>query len=82
MAWSNGIEEALDRMRDHLGDKVIKFDARDRQALKFILDYVASGFPARMYQRLLNTPGITVCTRPGCGLPTLTGGVCVTCEPR
>lgn len=39
--WNNSIYEALSRMKDHLfADTPIKFDARDRAALAFIVDYV------------------------------------------
>jgi hypothetical protein len=37
-AWNNGLEEAVTRLREHLGEPVIRFDARDRSALAFVLD--------------------------------------------
>lgn len=38
--WGNGPQEAIKRLREHLGEHPIRFDARDRAALKFILDLV------------------------------------------
>ena len=38
-SWHNGIAEAVERMREHLGDPApIKFDTRDRAALNYILN--------------------------------------------
>ena len=41
--WQNGLEEAVARMHEHLASgEAIKFDARDRLALAFILRKVIS----------------------------------------
>ena len=38
--WQNGIAEAVERLRELLGPTPPRFDARDRQALAFVLDLV------------------------------------------
>lgn len=35
--WRNGLKEAVERMREHLGSIQLRFDARDKLALRFIL---------------------------------------------
>lgn len=89
-AWENGLPEAIERLQAHLdSNKPIKFDARDRMALAYVLgiagDVAAEESAHRAtdaFRGLASVPGTSICARDGCGLPTLTGGACVTCEPR
>lgn len=37
--WQNGITEACERLRAHLKPAPVRFDARDRQALAYVLDF-------------------------------------------
>ncbi len=95
-AWENSLPEAIERLRAHLAvdgagqSKPVRFDARDRMALEFVLaiagdvadEEAALNKAGDAFAGLFSVPGTSICTRDGCGLPTLTGGVCVTCEPR
>lgn len=43
--WNNSMQEAIKRLEEHLADGVVdpipvKFDCRDRAALRFVLDFV------------------------------------------
>jgi hypothetical protein len=42
-AWRGGLKEAVERMREHLGAVQLRFDARDKQALRFILGKLEGG---------------------------------------
>lgn len=37
--WQNGIDEAAERLTAHLSETTIRFDARDREALRFLIWY-------------------------------------------
>lgn len=81
--WKNGLREAVDRLSHHLvtdrGGAGIRFDARDRQALAFVLGYLEK---TKRQAREIESH-TSICSTPGCGLPTLRppGSACATCEP-
>jgi len=37
--WRNCLEEAAQRLRAHVDERPVRFDARDRSALQFVLDH-------------------------------------------
>lgn len=90
MTWENGLTEAIERLRAHLRDTHVRFDARDRAALDYVLTFAEDieRDSLEKLQREREAAGLMADLArksracPACELPTLRlEGLCASCQP-